>query len=716
MKPALLLSILVAGLNHAADYNEAEITRMFQDVRVLKANEAPRTAQVGDKLTAVTSVATGAGSRAELRFPDQSLTRLGANSRFTLKGDARTLDLDQGVMLLQVPKGRGGAKVRTASVTAAVTGTTVMFEYMPDGFIKLIVIEGSVDLYFNIAPGKFRSFTPGQMLIMKPDALNIPEPVDVDLKTLLKTSKLINLEEQGMSNELQVNAAVNQQDLRLRRGRLEPTPLSITGRGTLVTLNSRTRNDTRNRGDGRPPPGDGPNGPVGPGEGPSDGPNRELGAAPNVAFINETTRIVTNPHISTNTTQGRIDYVSGRVYEGAVDGSFRSAFGGGDGPVADPGIQAEIDAAGKWALFEFDSALINGTPEVILGARTERTSVENNAPGITNLALATRRDLNVGYSTDFRGVDVPPGTGGGLQDEGDIPLDLDSTGLDRLLLYSENGDVRIRGTGTVVRGIEQDLLVWAAGLQSDVIVEGGIELQGGADVQTHLRLTAGRDVRIKNAAIAADQVTAEAGRDVAFSGAVIAGENALIDVQATRSIRITDSCSLKARSIRITDSSSLKALTSPAALLQLAATTGNIDVVQSTLSSDSAIQITAHRGNINLLNATASADVFKAQTLGTNGWITLGGSDISATTAIELYAEGAGNAGVRFIDNTTLNAPLVNIAGRTVEIIKGKTVESSGTVNVNADNRYFNAPGRGNFARDGQATLPGGGPFSRPAP
>src|SRR5262249_1719499 len=140
-------------------------TRLENDVKVLKENASPVAATVGQQIKAVTSVATGINSRAELRFPDKSLTRLGSNSRFTVRGDARTLDLNEGVMMLEVPKRIGGAKVRTAAVTAAVTGTTVMFEYLPKGYVKLIVIEGSVDLSENANPSVFRTINAGQMLI-----------------------------------------------------------------------------------------------------------------------------------------------------------------------------------------------------------------------------------------------------------------------------------------------------------------------------------------------------------------------------------------------------------------------------------------------------------------------------------------------------------------------------------------------------------------------
>ena len=168
----LLTATLMAAMHvtaSAAGYTEAEFTRLHKEVTILKDSSAPKEAAVGQKISAVTSVATGADSRAEMRFPDKSLTRLGANSRFTLRGEARTLDLEKGVLLLQVPEKILGAKVRTAAVTAAVTGGTVMFEYLPGGFVKLIVIEGYVDLFYNNNPSNYRTYGPGEMIIGKFD-------------------------------------------------------------------------------------------------------------------------------------------------------------------------------------------------------------------------------------------------------------------------------------------------------------------------------------------------------------------------------------------------------------------------------------------------------------------------------------------------------------------------------------------------------------------
>jgi quercetin dioxygenase-like cupin family protein len=78
-------------------------------------------------------------------------------------------------MLLQVPKGLGGAKIYTAAVTAAITGTTIMMEYSPGQYLKVLVLEGSLRLSRNGSFGNSLVLHAGKMVIMRPDAKKIPD-------------------------------------------------------------------------------------------------------------------------------------------------------------------------------------------------------------------------------------------------------------------------------------------------------------------------------------------------------------------------------------------------------------------------------------------------------------------------------------------------------------------------------------------------------------
>ncbi len=214
------LALWFAAPAFAGGFTRAEITRLTNEVQILKGEAAPKAATVGQNIDPVTTVATGKESRAELRFPDKTLTRLGANSRFTLRGEARTLDLNEGTMMLQVPKNQGGAKIRTAGVTAAVTGTTVLIEYHPGGIIKLIVIEGECTIFLNNDRSEFKTLKAGQMIEMQDGSATMPDVQTVDLERLLKTSKLISAKDASQPNQYQIDQAIYEQQKLLTSGDL----------------------------------------------------------------------------------------------------------------------------------------------------------------------------------------------------------------------------------------------------------------------------------------------------------------------------------------------------------------------------------------------------------------------------------------------------------------------------------------------------------------
>jgi hypothetical protein len=111
---ATLAFALASGLQNqvsADELKEAKVTQVIQDVRVLPSNASPRPA-----------VQTGVQSRSELTFKDQTITRLGEKTIFSVGEGPRTIDLGSGQFLLYAPKKAGGAKVKMGPVTAAISG------------------------------------------------------------------------------------------------------------------------------------------------------------------------------------------------------------------------------------------------------------------------------------------------------------------------------------------------------------------------------------------------------------------------------------------------------------------------------------------------------------------------------------------------------------------------------------------------------------------
>ncbi len=215
----------------------ANVTKAINEVRVYPGSKPSRLASVGEKVATPSSVQTGRRSRAELTFNDSSITRLGQNSVFSFRKGGRNVELEQGSILLQVPKDAGGATIRTATVTAAITGTTTMFEYSPGKWIKLITLEGTQKLYLN--GSKTAVAVPaGQMIIMHPNARVIPKPVTIDIKKLVSTSPLAGDGTFGPLPPLaraEIDRTIEEQFDAKRRGDLLPTDYVISGPGNRTS-------------------------------------------------------------------------------------------------------------------------------------------------------------------------------------------------------------------------------------------------------------------------------------------------------------------------------------------------------------------------------------------------------------------------------------------------------------------------------------------------
>ncbi|MEO8205871.1 MAG: FecR family protein [Chthoniobacterales bacterium] len=254
--PLLLVALVVlaAAALHAAELQRATVTRVFNKVEIIPPNSNPAPASIGNTVQGNTGVKTGPQSRAELTFNDQTLARLGANTLFSFDSGTRSVELESGTILLQVPKGIGGAKIKTAPITASITGTTVLLEYSPDGkgTVKLIVLEGTVRLSLNGRHGESIIVRAGQEVSFSDKATRLPEPQDVDLSRIMKTSKLIN--EGPLGNKAEITNALAAQKILKEKGVL--VTVRFDPRRDPARLATQVQNQVQNQRNviGNPPP------------------------------------------------------------------------------------------------------------------------------------------------------------------------------------------------------------------------------------------------------------------------------------------------------------------------------------------------------------------------------------------------------------------------------------------------------------------------------
>jgi hypothetical protein len=186
---SILLSLVAAGpVASAAPLQQARVSQIIQDVRLLEPHATPRPAVVNDKVTFGRAVRTGVESRAELTFSDLTITRLGANTIFSLTAGAREIDLTNGSILVQVPAKAASVKINTLSVTVAITGGTALLSTGPP--LKFMVLEGVGTIYPKGHPEKAVTVNAGEMVMVTADG-RITQPTEFDVKLVLETSHLI---------------------------------------------------------------------------------------------------------------------------------------------------------------------------------------------------------------------------------------------------------------------------------------------------------------------------------------------------------------------------------------------------------------------------------------------------------------------------------------------------------------------------------------------
>ena len=110
---------------------------------------------------------TGDDSRAELKFPDQTITRIGSNALFRFRQGGRDMTLDGGTMLFSSPKGAGGGEVRAVG------------------------LQGKVLVSFTANPKIRQLLRAGQIGRVRAGATGFDPAFSIDLKRLIGTSRLL---------------------------------------------------------------------------------------------------------------------------------------------------------------------------------------------------------------------------------------------------------------------------------------------------------------------------------------------------------------------------------------------------------------------------------------------------------------------------------------------------------------------------------------------
>ena len=191
----LVLCAMLQAAAQAEPFKQAEVTKTVNIVSLLPEMQSPRAATIGDIISGRTALTTADASRAELQFPDLTLTRVGANALFRFYAGGRDMVLDGGTMLFYSPRGAGGGKVQAGAITAAVTGTDFLVSYVKGpaskgGRVKVICLSHTVLVFFTANPRERRLLRPGDMVDVPNGATKLPPPATVSLSLVMSSGEL----------------------------------------------------------------------------------------------------------------------------------------------------------------------------------------------------------------------------------------------------------------------------------------------------------------------------------------------------------------------------------------------------------------------------------------------------------------------------------------------------------------------------------------------
>ncbi len=226
----------------------ARVEKRTNVVNVKPKDQEIRSAKVADILNTQDSLLTGERSRAELMFQDGSLARIGSNANFTVSSATRSIQLENGLILLHVPPGLGGARIQGRSAVAAIKGDTVLFQegiipskdprQAPKTFTKVIALsqepsapEGSISVtYIDPEKGTTQEVALkfGQMFLLTQEGIKL---ATINVSDLMNSSSILGLskdsEKSSFENQLtfafqaEVMSKAEEQKMQIAQGNLQ---------------------------------------------------------------------------------------------------------------------------------------------------------------------------------------------------------------------------------------------------------------------------------------------------------------------------------------------------------------------------------------------------------------------------------------------------------------------------------------------------------------
>lgn len=222
----LLGAALVFGIPSTAlaqtSLTWAKVERLRNRVHLIPSNRGARLARVTDVMSVGDALRTASSARAELRFNDGSLARVGEQATFRFSPNTRNFQLSNGTVLLLIPPGRGRTTIQTPNAVTGIQGSALfvrvrcLAELTAEGHCSSpVTLVGALTnnpagamVAYNENGSQQQPIYAGEMVVIEGET--ITQRHEFDLRTFYQTSGLVEGLEldsstppESLSNDLQ---------------------------------------------------------------------------------------------------------------------------------------------------------------------------------------------------------------------------------------------------------------------------------------------------------------------------------------------------------------------------------------------------------------------------------------------------------------------------------------------------------------------------------
>ncbi|MBE7383330.1 MAG: FecR domain-containing protein [Leptolyngbya sp. SIO1E4] len=196
--------------NAQVPLTRANVEFLQNYVELLPGDGGARPARLTDWLSLDDTIRTASSARADLRFNDGSLARIGEQATFRFIPNTRTFRLSNGTALFLVPPGQGNSIIETPNAITDIQGTALVVRYSPmvdDGIdnpflaeqrggeaqgrtVVMVLTDNADDpVKVSLLDGRAADLSAGQMAVIDRDEFYVFE---FDLALFYETSALVD--------------------------------------------------------------------------------------------------------------------------------------------------------------------------------------------------------------------------------------------------------------------------------------------------------------------------------------------------------------------------------------------------------------------------------------------------------------------------------------------------------------------------------------------